>query len=214
MPTPSEQKALAFVAIVVLLGGTVRVLRANSSPEPTVAEQQAVAAQAHAVEVASSSDKASRTGRRARSQRSRGRDTVPVVVGGVSSVAPSFARPDRPYAKSPYGYPPAGPRMDVNQGAITVTSNSYLLGSGRVPSPPVATRNAPRPPGERVDLDRATVEEIDRLPRIGPALAQRIVANRDSLGPFGSLANLRRVKGLGPAMLSALDPLVTFGAQP
>ncbi len=104
--------------------------------------------------------------------------------------------------------------MDVNQGAITVTSNSYLLGSGRVPSPPVATRNAPRPPGERVDLDRATVEEIDRLPRIGPALAQRIVANRDSLGPFGSLANLRRVKGLGPAMLSALDPLVTFGAQP
>src|SRR5260221_895920 len=88
MPTPSEQKALAFVAIVVLLGGAVRVLRANSSPDPTVAEQQAVAAQARAVDVASSSDKASRTARRARPQRPPARDTLPVVLQSDTTRAP------------------------------------------------------------------------------------------------------------------------------
>lgn len=212
MPTPSEQKALAFVAIVVLLGGAVRVLRANSSPQPTVAEQQAVAAQARAVDAASSGGRAARTGKHARSARARGRDTMPVVVGGVSSVPPSFARPEHPYAKSPYGYPPAGPRMDVNQGALTIASGSYSPGATRVSAPPQPARSLQ--PGERIDLDRATAAEIDRLPRIGPTLARRIVANRDSLGPFGGLAGLRRVKGMGPAMLSALDSLVTFGGRP
>src|SRR2546426_2356266 len=38
-------------------------------------------------------------------------------------------------------------------------------------------------PGERVDLDRADVTEITRLPRIGPAFAQRIVAWRERHGP-------------------------------
>src|SRR2546429_3855452 len=45
-------------------------------------------------------------------------------------------------------------------------------------------------PGERVDLDRADVTEITRLPRIGPAFAQRIVGWRDQHGPFGSLARV------------------------
>jgi competence protein ComEA len=43
-----------------------------------------------------------------------------------------------------------------------------------------------------VDLDRATALEIDVLPWVGPALAGRIVANRDSFGPFGSLEGLGR----------------------
>src|SRR5205814_147226 len=43
-------------------------------------------------------------------------------------------------------------------------------------------------PGERIDLDRADVTEITRLPRIGPAFAQRIVAWREQHGLFGGLA--------------------------
>jgi competence protein ComEA len=64
-----------------------------------------------------------------------------------------------------------------------------------------------------VDLDLATAPEIEALPRIGPALARRIVGNRDSLGAFGSLQGLRRVKGIGPATLHLLAPLVTFSGQ-
>ena len=69
---------------------------------------------------------------------------------------------------------------------------------------------------ERIDVDVASEKELDRLPRIGPALASRIVANRDSFGAFGSLAELQRVKGVGPAMLKVLEPFVEFSgrAQP
>ncbi len=70
-------------------------------------------------------------------------------------------------------------------------------------------------PGERVDLDRADVTEITRLPRVGPAFAQRIVAWREQHGPFGSLARFDSVPGVGPKLLDALRPYVMFsGALP
>ena len=65
-------------------------------------------------------------------------------------------------------------------------------------------------PGERVDLDRAEVTEITRLPRIGPAFAQRIVAWREQHGPFGGLARFDSVPGVGPKLLDALRPYVMF----
>jgi competence protein ComEA len=66
----------------------------------------------------------------------------------------------------------------------------------------------PLQPGERIDLDRADVSEITRLPRIGPALAQRIVAWRTEHGPFGSLARLDSVPGVGAKLLDAIRPYV------
>ena len=67
---------------------------------------------------------------------------------------------------------------------------------------------------QKLDLDTAPAESLVRLPRIGPALARRIVADRDSLGPFGSLEGFQRVKGVGPAMARALDAYVTFSGTP
>ena len=69
-------------------------------------------------------------------------------------------------------------------------------------------------PSPILDLDTATAESLERLPRIGPSLAKRIVADRDSLGPFGSLEGFQRVKGVGPAMVRALAPYVTFSGTP
>jgi len=66
--------------------------------------------------------------------------------------------------------------------------------------------------GERIDLDRASAEELARLPRIGPGLAARIVAYREAHGPFGSFEALDLVPGLGPTLLAALRPHVTFSA--
>lgn len=66
--------------------------------------------------------------------------------------------------------------------------------------------------GERIDLDRASAEELARLPRIGPALAARIVAYREEHGPFGSLEALDRVPGVGPTLLAALRPHAMFSA--
>lgn len=69
-------------------------------------------------------------------------------------------------------------------------------------------------PGGPVDVDRAQEWEILSLPKIGPSLAHRILANRDSLGPFGSIDELRRVKGVGDAVVEAITPYVTFSLQP
>jgi competence protein ComEA len=68
----------------------------------------------------------------------------------------------------------------------------------------------PLAPGERVDVDRATAVELERLPRVGPALARRIVDDREANGPFGSLDGLGRVSGVGPAMRRELERWVSF----
>ncbi len=68
----------------------------------------------------------------------------------------------------------------------------------------------PLQPGERIDIDRAGAQEIERLPRVGPALARRIVEERDSGGPFGSPEGLLRVPGIGPGMLKAMERQLAF----
>ena len=77
-----------------------------------------------------------------------------------------------------------------------------------------ARLSRPLMPGEHIDLDKADVSEITRLPRIGPALAQRIVAWRTEHGPFGSMAQLDSVSGVGPKLLDAIRPFVSFSGIP
>jgi len=76
----------------------------------------------------------------------------------------------------------------------------------------------PKPPVPEVpaiiDLDIATADQIETLRGIGPSLARRIVADRDSLGPFGSLEQLQRVKGVGPRLAARIDSTVTFSLLP
>ncbi|MGH7663353.1 MAG: ComEA family DNA-binding protein [Gemmatimonadaceae bacterium] len=80
------------------------------------------------------------------------------------------------------------------------------------------TRDARSPPvsvSQRLlDMDVASATELERLPWVGPKLAERIVADRDSLGPFGSLGGLERVRGIGPVMAKRLAPHVTFSRTP
>jgi competence protein ComEA len=59
-----------------------------------------------------------------------------------------------------------------------------------------------------VQLSVATVEQLDALPGIGPATAQRIVAYREEHGPFRSVDELVGVPGIGPAKLEAVRDLV------
>lgn len=67
---------------------------------------------------------------------------------------------------------------------------------------------------EKIDVDRAPAEELARLPRVGPALAARIVEDREAHGPYGSLEGLDRVSGIGPSTLDALRRHVTFSGRP
>ena len=201
MPTPSEQKALTFVAMIVLLGGAVRVVRAGSSPSSSTLEQQALARQATAVESAAASSR----GRPPRGGRgSRPRRASADSAGGGTSTGVRPAGTGSAAAQGLGGFPPPGPRIDVDYRTNPQRSRSGVM-------PGVGASSGLREP---IDLDVASEREIDVLPRVGPALARRLVANRDSFGPFGSLEALDRVKGFGPATRKRLSALVTFSGRP
>jgi competence protein ComEA len=64
-----------------------------------------------------------------------------------------------------------------------------------------------------VDINRASAEELQRLPGIGPKMAERILEERRKL-PFRSVEDLRRVHGIGPKTLERLRPHVTVDPEP
>jgi competence protein ComEA len=69
---------------------------------------------------------------------------------------------------------------------------------------------AAAPPGDgRVNLNTADATQLDTLPRIGPAMADRIIQWRDANGRFTSVEDLLAVPGIGDKMLEALRDLVT-----
>jgi len=68
--------------------------------------------------------------------------------------------------------------------------------------------------GERIDVDRASAQELQRLPGVGPGLARRILEERSRTGPFGDTAALGRVPGIGAAKLRRMAPNLAFSAEP
>jgi competence protein ComEA len=64
--------------------------------------------------------------------------------------------------------------------------------------------------GPVVHINTATVEELDTLPGVGPALAAKIIEHRNTYGFFQSLDDLDEVPGIGAALLQRLASLVVF----
>ncbi len=213
MPTPAEQKALAFVALVILLGGAVRISRAVGAPSADraiPADDNGLVRQTFSAESAADAEGATRARKR------RGGD--PKARKSRDAGASASSNGAKPTELDRFGFPPPAPRIDIPPRVELPTYRTAAAISPAVaeaPQRPRAERRASRPsmPAPLLDLDRAAAAEIEALPRIGPAIARRIVASRDSLGPFGSLAALGRVKGVGPATLERIAHLVTFSGQ-
>jgi len=89
----------------------------------------------------------------------------------------------------------------------TPAARSVPLG----PAPPAAPSPFP-PPGNSspggVDLNRADRAALQGLPGVGPVLAERILEDRKHNGPFRSVEDLRRVKGIGEKTLERIRPHV------
>ncbi|MFJ5923709.1 helix-hairpin-helix domain-containing protein [Kitasatospora sp. NPDC092948] len=74
----------------------------------------------------------------------------------------------------------------------------------------IAPGGAPAASAGPVSLNRSSAEQLDSLPGVGPALAQRILQYRLAHGPFQSLDQLRHVSGIGPRKYEDLKPLLTL----
>ena len=91
---------------------------------------------------------------------------------------------------------------DGQQVAVGVPGAASAVG---VPGTGAASGAASAP----IDLNTATVQQLDALPGVGPVLAQRIVDWRTEHGRFESVDQLQEVSGIGPSRLADLRPLVT-----
>jgi competence protein ComEA len=97
-------------------------------------------------------------------------------------------------------------------GESTLQRMRARLSFGALPPGAGPKQDRPRPPSPAVlDLNRATAEDLEGLPGIGPALASRIVAARQER-MFTTIEDLERVAGIGPATLQRLRPHVTVGS--
>lgn len=98
---------------------------------------------------------------------------------------------------------PSAPRVGAPVGpdALPRVSESSRPAPGLAP--------APVPAADPLDVNRADVPALARLPGVSPALAQRIVEERERRGRFDSPEALRYVLGMGPKKLAAIRPFIT-----
>jgi competence protein ComEA len=74
-------------------------------------------------------------------------------------------------------------------------------------APAVATPGGSLPAGP-ININTATVEQLDALPGVGPAIAGRIVSYREAYGAFSTIEEIVNVKGIGPATFEEIRDLI------
>ena len=105
-----------------------------------------------------------------------------------------------------------GPKAEIVSGSERVTTVSPPSVALLSDPPPAAVPK--RSHKGLLDLNRATEQDFDALPGIGPRLAERIMTYRQSVGAFHSLDGLRDVKGIGKKKFERIRPLVTVTPDP
>lgn len=103
-------------------------------------------------------------------------------------------------------------RFEALDRAPASTPPASTPGPVRAPRP--LARTAPASIPTPLDLNRASQDDLERLPGIGPGLAARIIDSRTRRGTFGSVDDLRRVRGIGDTTLARLRPLLAIGPAP
>jgi competence protein ComEA len=125
-------------------------------------------------------------------------------ANGADTIGLNMARPVGDGEQIVVGLAPA-PGQPPALGSSVASGTAPASGA---PGPgPVSGTVKPKA-GEVLDLNTASVEQLDALPGVGPVTAAAIVAWRQANGKFASVDQLADVDGIGPARLEKLRPLV------
>ena len=111
-------------------------------------------------------------------------------------------------------------RLDDGQ-QISIPSQSGSMSASSVPSAPLAT-SAPftvvstltptaGSSASLININTATLQQLDTLPSIGPVTAQSIVTYRQQHGPFQHIEDIMNVSGIGPVTFDKIQSLITVG---
>jgi competence protein ComEA len=163
--------------------------------------------------------------------------TAPIVVVPPPTLAPTLpptAAPVRVYVSGAvatpgvYTLPPRSLVDDALKAAGGATAEADLdhinlalevrdqqqihvprKGEPAQPGAPASGSAAATPAAKRVNINTATLAELDTLPKIGLVTAQRIIDYRTKNGPFKEIQDLKNISGIGDATFEALKDLIT-----
>ena len=130
-----------------------------------------------------------------------------VNLAGALSDGVQIYVPHRGETAAPAQIQPNGGTANVGQG--NAANGASQGGTQPQPARTLTPAGSAQKGSTPVNINTATAEELQSLPRIGPAMAQRIIAWREAHGGFRSVDELDAVPGIGPSMLENLRPLVT-----
>lgn len=130
-----------------------------------------------------------------------------VNLAGALSDGVQIYVPHRGETAAPAQIQPNGGRANAGQG--NAANGASQDGTQPQPARTLTPAGSAQKGSTPVNINTATAEELQTLPRIGPAMAQRIIAWREAHGGFRSVDELDAVPGIGPSMLENLRPLVT-----
>ena len=130
-----------------------------------------------------------------------------VNLAGALSDGVQIYVPHRGETAAPTQIQPNG--GTANAGQANAANDAAQGGTQPQPARTLTPAGSAQKGSTPVNINTATAEELQTLPRIGPAMAQRIIAWREAHGGFRSVDELDAVPGIGPSMLENLRPLVT-----
>ena len=129
-----------------------------------------------------------------------------VNLAGALSDGVQIYVPHRGETAAPAQIQPNG--GTANAGQANAANGASQGGAQPQPARTLTPAGSAQKGSTPVNINTATAEELQTLPRIGPAMAQRIIAWREAHGGFRSVDELDAVPGIGPSMLENLRPLV------
>ena len=133
------------------------------------------------------------------------------VTDGEKVFVPKRGTAPPPVASSSEADPPAGMKAPLVAPIAGSTGKTGKSGSkGSRGSAGSRSSKISADSGEQIGLNSASLEELERLPGVGPSMAAKILAYRQQSGGFAKIDDLSLVPGIGPKKLAKLTPFVSL----